>query len=182
MWNKLFVCLTTSFLWCNALPYFAQNDFVERAYPGLELDYGSFRTRELQLDLNAYYVPKSSFALGIAVGAGWNFKEPKIGFYTEASFDLIGISQAFFYGVLNNNIRYYPKAGEAWYYAPEVGFGLGVLQFTYQPMVGIKNSTPLDMVKQHQFRIKITVNPVKFMGSTMRSTRNIANKWWKSIN
>ncbi len=160
---------------------FGQNTITKNSYPGLELDYGSFRTREIQLDLNSYYVPKSNLAYGVALGAGWNFKEPRLGFYTEVSFDLIGISPALFYGVFNNNFRYYPQAGNSLFYAPEVGFGLFFLQFSYQPMFGIRNQTPVDMVKQHQFRIKIVGNPTKVFGSMMRAGSYVAKSYWKSI-
>jgi hypothetical protein len=158
-----------------------QKGVTERAYPGLDLDYGSFRTREIQLDLNYYYVPKSSLAYGVALGAGWNFKEPRLGFYSEVSFDLIGISPALFYGVFNNNFRYYPQAGKSLFYAPEVGFGLFFLQFSYQPMIGIRNQTPVDMIKQHQFRIKIVGNPTKLFGSMMRTSSYVAKSWWNAI-
>ena len=158
-----------------------QKGVIEKAYPGIDLDYGSFRTREIQLDINYYYVPKSNLAYGIALGAGWNFREPRLGFYTEVSFDVTGISPALFYGVLNNNFRYYPQARHSFFYAPEIGFGLFFLQFSYQPMFGIKNQTPLDMVKQHQFRIKIVGNPTKLFGSMMRTGSYVAKSWWNNI-
>jgi hypothetical protein len=158
-----------------------QKGVIEKAYPGIDLDYGSFRTREIQLDINYYYVPKSNLAYGVALGAGWNFREPRKGFYTEISFDMTSISPALFYGVFNNNFRYYPQAGNSIFYAPEIGFGLFFLQFSYQPLFGLKDQTPVDMVKQHQFRIKIVSNPTKIFGSMMRTSSYVAKSWWNKL-
>jgi hypothetical protein len=177
MWNKplrlLFVQLFLPIIVLGG------NPFLEQWYPGIELDYGMGRSRSLQLDFNFYYVPNTSVGKGLAIGAGYDFNAQDKGFFTEASFDLIGISPALFYGVINQNIKYYPQLAHAVFYAPEIGFGFFCFQFSYQPHIGLLNTSAHYPIHRHQFHLKITLNPVKTFGSMIRTGSYIGSGLFK---